>query len=166
MSDTVARSEPPLVIGVGTEHRRDDRCGLDVVRALRPKVGDRARLVEASSDATELLDLWADRREVLVVDAVRSGAPPGTRRVTRVLDDVAPPSGATSTHGLSLSDAIALGRTLGQMPHRLSLYTIEADDVSIGDGLTPAVAEAVARTVEALAVELLAPDPLRGPSDA
>jgi len=156
-------SEPragPLVLGVGTEHRHDDRCGLDVVRALRVRVGVGPRLVEASADAAELLDLWEDEERVYVIDAVRSGDPPGTRQVLEVVGDLAPPAGATSTHGLSLGEAVSLGRALGRMPRRLTLYTIEAADVTMGDGLSPAVAVSVERVVDALVTEL---EPAPGP---
>jgi len=144
----------PLLIGVGTEHRRDDRCGLDVIRGLRRRVGAGARLVEASADAAALLDLWDREDRVRVVDAVRSGEVPGTRRVIEVEGDLTSPVPATSTHGLSLAEAISLGRALDRLPRRLTLYTIEVADVSMGDGLSPEVAVAVDRVVEQLAAEL------------
>ena len=152
MTAPSASPRPPLVIGIGTEHRRDDRCGLDVVRGLRPRVGDRLRIQEASADVAELLDLWTGEALVRVVDGVRSGALPGTRRTIELTGDLAAPGAATSTHGLSLTEAIGLGRALGRIPTRLTLHTIEIEDVSVGDGLTPAVAASVAALVEELAV--------------
>jgi hydrogenase maturation protease len=154
--------EGPLVIGVGTEHRHDDACGLEVVRALRGRVGVGPRLVEASADAAELLDLWDGEGWVRVVDAVRSGDPPGTRRVLEVVGEVAGPTPATSTHGLSLAEAIALGRALDRLPQRLTLYTIEAADVSMGNGLTREVARSVELVADALSVELDPPPGTRG----
>ncbi len=145
---------PTLVIGVGTEHRHDDRCGLDVVRALHREVGSAIRVAEASADATQLLDLWEAEADVHVVDGVRSSAPPGTYRVHERVGELGVLGGSTSTHGLSLSDAIALGRTLGRFPVRLTVHTIEIDDVSVGDGLTPPVAAAVELLVKELAEKL------------
>jgi hydrogenase maturation protease len=145
----------PLVIGLGNEHRRDDRCGLDVVRSLRARLGVEARLLEGGDDATDLLDLWEGAALVYVVDAIRSGRPPGTIHRVEVDRTVAPTElPRTSTHGLSLGDAIALARALGRLPSRLVVFGIEAGDLSTGSGLTPAVAAAVDRTTWQLAEEI------------
>ncbi|MCI4340119.1 MAG: hydrogenase maturation protease [Thermoplasmata archaeon] len=155
---TAAPSDPrPLVIGLGTEHRRDDRCGLDVVRALHRRYGAGVRVAEASADATELLDLWTGEPEVHVVDGVRSGAAPGTVRRLAIVGDLPAPTTTTSTHGLSLAEGIALGRALGRLPGRLTLHTIEVADVSMGDGLTEAVAISVDRLISELAAVLSTP---------
>lgn len=146
----------PLVIGLGNEHRHDDRCGLDVVRSLRSRLGVDVELVEAGDDPTDLLDLWEDRPLTYVVDAVRSDRTPGTVHrfeVTEATDLSGFP--VTSTHGLSLGDAIRLGRTLGRRPGRLVIYGIEAETVEPGSGLSPAVARAVEDVVWRLAEEIV-----------
>ncbi|HYK93792.1 MAG TPA: hydrogenase maturation protease [Thermoplasmata archaeon] len=145
----------PLIIGLGNEHRRDDRCGLDVVRGLQAHLGVDARIVEGGDDASDLLDLWDGAGTVYVVDAIRSGRPSGTLHRFEI-GSTPPPAGlpVTSTHGLSLADAIALGRALGRMPRRLVVYGIEVQDVSTGSGLTPAVAAGVADAIWRLAEEI------------
>ena len=138
------RATEPLVIGLGSEHRGDDRSGLEVVRALRDRVRGAARLVEGPADATALLDLWEGREWVIVVDAVRSGRPPGAVvRLEVAPGEVPGPLGATSTHGLSLADAVELSRSLGRLPARLTIFGIEAEELGVGDRMTPAVAAAV-----------------------
>lgn len=148
----------PLVIGVGNDHRHDDRCGLDVVRDLRERLGGRARVAECRGDVTELLELWGDEREVIVVDAVRAGRTPGTVVRLEVPGTELPTGGATSTHGLSLSEAIGLGRLLGRIPGRLVLYGIEVEDVSMGDGLSDSVADGVRAAAHEVAAEVAARD--------
>lgn len=150
--------ELPLVIGVGTEHRGDDRCGLDVARALREPLGRRARVAECAGDITDLLDLWDGVGEVIVVDAVRSGRAPGTVVRWEVPGSEPPRPGVTSTHGLSLAEAIGLGRSLGRLPGRLVVYGIEADNVAMGDGLSPSVAQAVRAVIAQVAEELVTRD--------
>ena len=145
----------PLVIGLGNEHRRDDRAGLEVVRGLQEHLGLEARIVEGGDDASDLLDLWEGAGTVYVVDAIRSGRLPGT--VHRFEVDATTPMPAppvTSTHGLSLTDAIALGRALGRMPRRLIVYGIEVTDVTTGTGMTPDVAAGVSDTIWRLAEEI------------
>lgn len=145
----------PLVIGLGNEHRRDDRCGLDVVRELQRHLGVEARIVEGGDDVTDLLDLWEGAGTVYVVDAVRSGRPAGTVHRFEVTSDAgAAPIPVSSTHGLSLGDALALGRALGRLPERIIVYGIEVEDLSPGAGLTGAVAAGVADATWRLAEEI------------
>lgn len=157
------RRAPPLVIGVGNDHRRDDRCGLDVVRELKRRLEGRARLAECPGDALRLLDLWGNEPEVIVIDAVRSGHSPGRVMRLEVTEAGFPSVGTTSTHGLSLAEAIGLARSLGRAPDRLVVYAIEAADVGMGDGLSPEVAKGVHETADRVAAELdRTADPARG----
>jgi hydrogenase maturation protease len=148
-------STTPLVIGVGNDRRGDDRSGLDVVRALASRLGGRAHVVECAGDLTELLELWSGREGVIVVDGVRSGRPAGTVVRWVVGPQGLPALGPTSTHGLSLSEAVGLGQTLGRFPQRLVIYGIEVGDVGLHEGLTAPVARAVAEAASRIADELL-----------
>ena len=155
---------PPLIIGLGNENRRDDRCGLDVVRALQSHLGVEARIVEGGDDATDLLDLWEGAETVYVVDAVRSGRPIGTiHRFELAPEMPAATVPVTSTHGLSLGEVIALGRSLRRLPQRLIVYGIEVGEVSAGRGLTPAVEAAVNDAVWRMAEEIVSTE---APADA
>ncbi len=154
----------PLVIGLGNEHRRDDGCGLEVVRTLQKRLGVEARLVEGGEDATDLLDLWEGAETVYVVDAVQSGRPAGTIHRFEV-DRTTTLAGlpVTSTHGLSLGEAVALGRALGRFPGRLIVFGIEVTAVAPGAGLTPPVQAAVEEVMWRIAEELAVTE---GPADA
>jgi hydrogenase maturation protease len=130
----------PVVVGVGNDWRGDDAAGLVVARRLR-EAG--IPTVEVGGDPAALLDAWAGASHAIVVDAVRSGAAPGT---VHRLDAGRLPDGlrAASTHALGLAEAVALARTLGRVPARLEIYGIEAGEAEIAAGLTPAVACGVA----------------------
>ena len=153
----VTRGRLPLIIGLGNEHRGDDGSGLYVARALRSRLAGRARVEECTTEGIALLELWRDADRVLLVDAVRSGGVPGTVHRFEVGDGFSPGvRPATSTHGLSLIEAVALGRGLGCLPRELVVYGIEADNVTVGDGLTPRVSRAVEETTERIVEELAA----------
>ncbi len=142
-----------LVIGLGTEHRGDDRCGLDVVRSLPGGLPEGVRVVEGPGEATALLELWSGSDRVIVVDAVRSGSLPGTvHRLDAGPNGLPSRLGATSTHGLSLADAIELARSLGRLPRRVTVLGIEVADLGPREGLTGPVADAVGR-VRAILLE-------------
>ncbi|MGD1099980.1 MAG: hydrogenase maturation protease [Thermoplasmata archaeon] len=163
-----ARTLPlPLIIGLGNDQRSDDRSGLEVARALRPLLAGKARVEECESEGIALLELWRGSDHVLVIDAVRSGAAPGTVHRLEPGDGFLPGfRSVTSTHGLSLAEAVALARGLGCLPRRLVVYGIEADDVRMGAELTPPVAHGVQEVTDRILAELEAEAAVGGSPDA
>jgi hydrogenase maturation protease len=132
-----------LVIGIGNDDRGDDAVGLAVVRGLRGRVPGGVELLEQDGEASRLLELLAAADSAFLVDAAVSGAPPGTiRRLDPVAMELPRALFAVSSHGLGLADAIELGRALGSLPRRLTVYAIEGADFSPGAPLSPAVAAA------------------------
>jgi hydrogenase maturation protease len=134
-----------LVAGVGSRDRRDDGVGPEVVRraSLRRVAGPRsARFLEVPW-AMELLDLWEDASCCLVVDAIRTGAQPGTIRTLDLGSGPLPWSRGGSTHGLGVAEALLLARRLGRAPDRVLLLGIEGGDFGRGRGLSPAVERAL-----------------------
>ena len=130
------------VIGLGNEWRGDDGVGPEVARRLGGKVlgGEPIGLVEALDGAGE----------VVLVDAVSSGAPPGTVHVFEAGSEPLPSTlfGATSTHALGLAEAVELARSLGRLPRRVLVYGIEGAAFSFGKALSREAADAAARVVE------------------
>src|SRR5579859_7417718 len=137
-----------LVIGIGNTDRGDDAAGLAVVRAVRaalaavPGAGT-VTTAELAGDQLGLLSLWTGADEVILVDAVCSGAPPGT--VFRFTADQ-PLGHAFShagTHTFSLADVIELARNLDELPPRLAGYGIEGRSFGFGEPMAAPVAAAV-----------------------
>ena len=136
-----------LVIGVGNRFRRDDGVGPAVLDALRGRV-PAGRLVESDGEPSRLIDLWGGAGRVVVVDAARTGAVPGTCRCIEVTDGAALPAGsATSSHAPGLGEAWRLGQALGRLPRALAVVAVEVADLGDGPGLSPEVAAAVPRAV-------------------
>jgi hydrogenase maturation protease len=135
-----------IVIGLGNSFRGDDAAGLAVARAL----GEDPRVLVHEGEPIDLLDRWEGAGEVVVVDAARSGAAPGT---VHHLDGLAEPvTAGGSTHAFGLAETLALARALGRAPARLTLIGIEGERFGAGEGLSPAVEAAV----EVVASELRA----------
>jgi len=151
----------PLVIGLGNEHRSDDRLGLEVARALKPKLAGKVRVEECTSGGVALLDLWRGFDHVVVVDAVRSGSPAGTVHRLEAGDGALPGyHSATSTHGLSLGEAVALGKGLGNLPRYLVVYGVEAENLEMGLSLSPSVARGVEEATARILAELHSTQPV------
>jgi hydrogenase maturation protease len=122
------------------------------VRELAP-AGVEVR--ELEGEPVSLVEAWDGAAEVFVIDAVRSGSPPGTVHRIDATDGPLPATlSAASTHTLGVGEAIELARALGRLPARLVLYGIEAESLAAGERLTPAVAAGVDEAVERLLAEL------------
>jgi len=145
-----------LVIGVGNEHRRDDGAGVQTARKLAAK-----RLPGVVVRAGDLLgEDWRGFSRVCLVDAVVSGAPPGTiHRLDGHRDRLVPESFRGSTHALGIVEAIELYRRVAALPPVLTIYGIEGLAFGEGDTLSAEVARAVDEVVTDLVHLAAARDP-------
>lgn len=104
------------VIGVGHPAAGDDSVGLEIVRRLRAEpLGYCFELYEIT-DPMRLVDLLDGDRPVIIVDAVLTSEPPGTLHHLTPEALAEQPGIALSSHGTSVSQAIALAATLNS-PH-------------------------------------------------
>ena len=136
-----------LVIGCGNLLAADDGVGLHVVRSLKEcKLPDGVKVIEAGCPGLNLLDLWDGVERVILVDAVMSGAPPGTVHCFDA--SLLPPREVMplSSHGINVIDAVELGKKLGKLPERLLVVGVEiVTEEAFVEELSPAVAAAVPR---------------------
>ncbi len=143
------------MIGVGREGRRDDAAGLRAARLARALLWPRGRVIECEGATTSLLDAWRGADVVIVVDAMVSGAPPGTvRRIDPEREPIPAVLYRGSTHGLGLAEAVELARSLGQSPRTLLIYGIEGEDFGFGPRLSYAVECAVRDAALRIAEEI------------
>ena len=143
-----------LVVGIGAPDAGDDAVGPLVADAVA-RLGLAGVDVLAHEDPTDLTLLWRGRPGVVVVDAVRSGAAPGTVVVLDLTDAAASGGrqvigGSTGTHDFGLASAIALSRALGTLPGRLAVVGVDGVPFAPGDPLSPAVAAALPDAVVAV----------------
>jgi hydrogenase maturation protease len=133
---------------LGSRYRGDDAVG--------PLVGDRLRergveLLDCGDEPTRLIDRFSELDLLVVVDAVRSHASPGTVHCVCAEDGELPRDpGLASTHALAVTDALALAEVLGRGPGRVVLVGIEGRAFGMGDPVTPAVVDALDEAVDAV----------------
>jgi hydrogenase maturation protease len=143
------------VVGVGNSFRGDDAVGLEVVRLLRGSLDPATRLVECEGEPVALLDAWQGYERVVLVDATRSNAPPGSIRRLPVEDGPLPPElQRASTHLLGVADAVELARALGRLPADTVVFGIEGERFDAGSTLSPAVLAAAEIVAAAIRDEL------------
>ena len=102
-----------------------------------------------------LLDLIQGARFVILVDAVRSHAKPGTIHVLTAEQLESFSGGTSSAHGWGVAETLALGKmlVLSSLPQKLMLIGIEAGDLTLGESLSLEVKLALpeaARMIEQL----------------
>ncbi|MFN3929644.1 MAG: hydrogenase maturation protease [Thermoflexus sp.] len=141
-----------VLIGLGNRMRRDDGVGLWVAQCLQAHGWPQLRVFPLGiPDPVALARAWAGAEIAWIVDAVATGASPGT--ILRIHGDrlSSDPRGRwLSTHGLALKEAIALARMLGPSPSRLVIYGIAGRDFRCGEGLTPEVEAGARRLIRRL----------------
>ncbi len=125
------------MIGVGNATRGDD--GVGVVAAHR--MGANGLVATAPF---QLVELWEGADDVVVVDAARSGAAPGTIHRFEVGSQPLP-TGVLggSTHAIGVAEVVEVARALDRLPSRLTVYGIEVGALSHGGPLSPEVEAAV-----------------------
>ena len=133
-----------LIIGLGNEERGDDAVGLAVVRRIRDLGRPGLLTKESCGDGTELIELWKDRHQVRLVDAVFSGQEPGTLHRLEVGKNPVPSSFLHySTHSFGLGEAVELARVLDLLPPYLVLHGIEGTNYRIGRTISTPVHAAI-----------------------
>ncbi|HTR25616.1 MAG TPA: hydrogenase maturation protease [Terriglobales bacterium] len=127
------------IIGCGARNRGDDQAGLIVAERMR-ELGFEAEAY--TGDPLRLLDSWSADDDVILVDAVQTGAPAGT---IHIWDGDIPRSAesAVSSHGFDISKALELARALHRLPASLRVYGIEGLNFSQTQGLSPEVLGAI-----------------------
>ena len=133
-----------LIIGIGNDHRHDDAVGLTAARRLRARKLPRITIVEATGEGTALMEFWQNADTVILLDAVQSGAAPGTiHRLDACNQTVHTSFLRCSTHALGVAEAIELARALNRLPPRLLVLGIEGRDFTPGSGLSLEVEDAL-----------------------
>ena len=144
---------PTTVIGIGNPYRGDDGAGIAVAGRLKHEQG--LRVLQLDGDTASLLEALQTCERAIVIDAMCSGAMPGTVRRYNALHEPLPTKTLASTHGLGLAEALALGKVFNTLPDPLEFIGIEGSCFEHGAGLSPAVLDAVGTVTSDLLSRLL-----------
>jgi hydrogenase maturation protease len=138
-----------LLAGIGNEFRSDDAAGLRIAEQIRSIGLSGVQIVTLGDHLDQLLDLWDGRALAVLVDAVRSGAEPGTVLYLDLLNESLPSSlTATSTHSLDPLQLVQMARLLDRLPQQLYLIGIEAADFTVGTEMSDAVSNALPQATD------------------
>lgn len=156
---------PILVLGLGNILMQDEGIGVRVVEALEAgwHFPEHVSLVDGGTCGMDMLDIIASHQRMIVVDAVKTGAPPTT--VVRLEGDAVPAffKGKLSPHQVGLSDLLATLRLQGEGPESTVVIGCVPAGMKITLDLTPEVAAQVPTLTDMVLAELraLGVDPVR-----
>lgn len=139
------------VIGCGNLNRSDDGVGAEILRALAQRGRTRdARLLDAGTDGMAVMFAARGCRTLIVVDACRSGSPPGAVFEVPGAELEERQAAALTTHDFRWDHALFAGRRIygEDFPDDVTVLLVEAETVALGTGLSPRVAAAAATVVE------------------
>lgn len=135
-----------IIICIGNELVADDAVGFEVFCKLS---GFGVRLEFCALCGIDILPLLDGETDMIVVDAVQFGAPPGDIHI--IPWDLLPQnSSGISAHGLGLRETIEIGRILypDKMPERITLVGIEGRCFNrTREYMTPEVKKAIDKAV-------------------
>jgi len=147
-----------LVLGLGNILLTDEGVGVHAVEDFEQRyiVPEGVDIVDGGTSGMDMLDMMTDRDHIIIVDAVRTGAPPAT--VVHLAGDEVPAFFRTkiSPHQLGLSDVLATLTIMDREPGGITLIGAVPVDMGTALGLSPAIAEKVPEMVDLVVTELAA----------
>jgi hydrogenase maturation protease len=144
-----------LLIGIGNEYRSDDGVGLVVAREIHEKLIPLITVKEESGEGAALMEAWQGFQNVFIVDAVSSGAMPGTIfRIDANKETVPAKFFHYSTHAFSVAEAIELARVLNVLPPNLIIYGIEGNNFNAGTTISFPVQQAAHKIIEQIVKDM------------
>lgn len=128
-----------LVIGIGHSFRGDDAIGPRIAEALAGLL-PQVTVIAHHGEGADLMARWQDCGNVVVVDAMVSGAALGSIRQWDAVAETLPanlfPKGS---HLFGLAEAVEMARLLGRLPRSLTIIGVEGACFTLGAPLSPAV---------------------------
>jgi hydrogenase maturation protease len=151
---------PLLVLGLGNVLCSDDGAGVIALHHLRRhyELPSDVRVVDGGTLGLDLLALVAEADRVVMIDAVRADAAPGTIVVLDG-DEVAPAVyERLSPHQIGVADLIAGAALCDRYPGDVAIVGVVPATTELGFGCSPAVAASmpalIARVIAELGVEV------------
>lgn len=132
------------VLGLGNLMRADDAVGMLAVQAMRadPRMPSAVHLIDGGTLGLDLLYPLHGVTHLLALDAIDSGAAPGTL-LRFAGDSIRDLPTAKSVHLLGFSDLLGAMRLTGWIPEEIVVLGVEPQRIEWGTELSPAVQAAL-----------------------
>ena len=149
-----------LLLGVGNILLQDEGIGVRVIEEFerRYRAPDGLDILDGGTSGFDLLDHIANRKHLIIVDAVKTGDPPGT--IIRLEGERVPAFflKKITPHQLGISDVLAATTLRDEQPEDIVLIGIVPETMDTGLELSAGIAAKVDTLIEMVLEELAARD--------
>jgi len=147
-----------VILGIGNILLSDEGIGVHVAYELmKMEMPPGVSVVEGGTDGFRLVNVITEADRLIVVDAVRGGAEPGSIYRFDANDIKSVPSGfMTSVHQIGILEVINLSGLIGKTP-KTTVIGIEPKSLQMGLELSPDIKSKVPRIIELVFEELKQP---------
>ena len=144
-----------LIVGIGNFLLRDEGVGVHAVKQLQETgLPEGVEAVDGGTDSYNLVEVFSEARDLIIVDAMKAGGEPGTIYRARLEDlGLKPEENALSLHEMHFIEAISMTNMLGYHP-RVVVFGVEPREITWGVDLTPEVAVKLPRLIELIQAEI------------
>lgn len=144
-----------LILGIGNILLKDEGVGVHVVKKLKEfSLPDNAEVIDGGTAGLDLIDFLANRKKVIVIDAVKAGEKPGTiYRLTEKNLNIKPKA-IMSFHEIDFLHALYMSEVMGNKPEETIVIGVEPKDMSDGLELSPEIEERIPEIIKVVMKEL------------
>ncbi len=144
-----------LILGIGNILLKDEGVGVHIVNKLKEMpLPDNVEVLDGGTAGLDLTDFIANRKKVIVIDAVKTGEKPGTiYRLTEKNLDIKPKA-IMSFHEIDFLDALHMSEVMGDKPEEIVVIGVEPKDMSDGIELSLEIEKRIPKIIEVVMKEL------------
>jgi len=152
--DTISQQRI-VILGIGNILLSDEGIGVHVANELfKRELPENVSVVEGGTDGFRLLNVITEADRLVVIDAVRGGAEPGSIYRFDIDDVKRCPSGfKTSVHQIGILEVIDLSGLIGKTPHT-TIIGIEPKSLEMSMELSPEIRDKMPRIIEIVLEEV------------
>ncbi|MEW6684661.1 MAG: hydrogenase maturation protease [Candidatus Edwardsbacteria bacterium] len=146
-----------LILGIGNPILSDDSIGLIVVRRLKEEKIKNIEVKETTTTGLDLLELMRGYRNLIAIDAMKTGKFPPGIVVELKREDIACALHLVDSHTIDFFTALELGRKLhpAEMPKKIVIFGIEVSNTTtFSENLTPLLQKKLPEIVRRLKKEI------------
>jgi hydrogenase maturation protease len=145
-----------LILGLGNLLLQDEGLGIRTLHRLREEYfwPDNVILIDGGVMGLDLLPYFETADAVIIIDAVRSGKPPGS--LVCLTNKEIPSAIAVkySVHQVGLQETLAMAQLRDTFPNQLVLWGIEPEKIALGMRLSSKIAAQIPLLQHAVLDEL------------
>ena len=145
-----------LVLGIGNILLSDEGAGIKAVEELQKRYSlpPEVDVIDGGTMGLDLLPYLDNRSHLFIIDAVKSGNPPGTPTRIALYDPPAYFRTKISPHQLGLSELLAVASMTDSLPDEIVLFGIEPESLDTSLQMSESVEKNIETLVDMIANEL------------